>query len=337
MKYSVLGIALGILAISILVIGSFFVGFAPIATAANVTDTATIDVEVSGLTLIDVNPAEFTWTGIDPGTNTSTKQAQIENIGSTNFTWIWFNVTQPANRPFGTGLNGSYVASNFLWIAKEDLGADSDYFTVDRLEFNETRSLVYITDPDGNTPPDHSKFTYGRFRNTSHEYFWFINKSGGDCNGAMFWIGDVAHTQGVTGTIDFSSCSNSLDDTPGTTCRSGTLATSSVSDWCYAHAIIGEQTSGRNYTVAVWNDTSGGGTNLGYRVRWSHWNAEAPGGVDWAEGNSLHNDYFSSSLIIYPGNSTVADLKIYLPFGVAKGYSSQGTLTVFARSDPEPL
>lgn len=317
MKYSVLGIALGILAVSILVMGSFFVGFAPSVAAVNVTDTAKIDILVGTLTLIDMNPAEFSWSGVDPGTDTARKQVQIENIGSTNFTWIWFNVTQPTDRPFATGLNASYVASNMLWISKED--ADT-YYAVDRLEFNETRSLIYLTDPDGTIPPNSSKFAYGRFRNTSMEYFWFYDYSAGTC-GALS-VGDVAHSQGETGSIDFSACDSGLTGTPGTNCRDGPTTESSIAGWCYADVNIG----GENYTVAVQNSTDG------YRVRWFHWNVEAPGGLDYGEGSSFHNDYFSSSLIIYPGNSTVADLVIYMPYGVADGKLAQGLLTVTARN-----
>ena len=322
MKYSALGISLGILAAVVFVLGSFLIGFVPNAVAVNKTDTATIDITVGTLTMVDMNPAEFIWSGINPGTAGVRKQAQIENIGSTNFTYIWFNVTQPSNRPFGTGFNSSYNAANFVWIARENStdSPDSEYFAVDRLEFNETRSLVYLTDPEGNTPPDHSKFTYGRFRNTSFEYFWFINKTD-DCDGATFWVGDVAHRQGVTGTIDFSSCVSGLNNAPGTTCRYGAL-TDAGNGWCYADVNIG----GRNYTVAVDN------TTVGYKVRWFHWNADAPGGRNFRVTN---NNQWFSTITIYPGNSTVADLKVYVPYGVAKGLLTQGTLTVIVSSDPE--
>lgn len=320
MKYSVLGISLGILAISILVIGSFFVGFAPSVSAINVTDTATIDINVSELTLIDMNPAEFSWTAVDPGTNTSTKQVQIENMGSTNFSKMWFNVTQPGSRPFATGSNTSYNAANFVWIAREDQAADSDYFAVDRLEFNESRSLIYLTDPSGNIPPNQTEFNYGRFRNTSFEYFWFVERNGEDCTGADLYVGDEPHKQSVTGTIDFSSCSGALTNAPGTNCRTGTL-TDGSGGWCYADVNIG----GRNYTVIVHDG--------GDQLRWSHWNAQLPGdgGVDFRPAADNYNEFFSET-VIYPGNSTVADLKIYLPYGVAKGKLTQGTLTVIARS-----
>ncbi len=320
MKYSVLGISLGILAISILVIGSFFVGFAPSVSAINVTDTATIDIDVSELTLIDMNPAEFSWTGVDPGTNTTTKQVQIENIGSTNFSKMWFNVTQPGSRPFATGSNASYNAGNFVWIARENKSADSDYFAVDRLEFNESRSLIYLTDPGSNIPPDGSTYRYGRFRNTSFEYFWFVERNGDDCIGANLYVGDEAHRQSVTGTIDFSGCAGALTAAPGSNCRLGTLTDTGVADWCYADVNIG----GRNYTVIVHDG--------GDQVKWSHWNAQLPGGVDFRPAADNYNEFFSE-IIIYPGNSTVADLKIYLPYGVARGKLTQGTLTVIARSD----
>ena len=323
MKYPVLGISLGILAISILVIGSFFVGFAPSVSAVNVTDIATIDVNVSTLTMIDMNPAEFSWVQVDPGTNTTWKQLQIENIGSTNYTKTWFNVTQPASRPFGTGDPSSYVASNFLWIAREGQDGDANYFAVDRKEFNETRSLIYLTDPDGNIPPDHSTWNYGRFRNTSFEYFWFYNKTDGDCTSANFYVGDDPHRQTVTGTIDFSSgCAGALTDAPAGDCRSGTL-TDGETGWCYADINIG----GKNYTIAVNDD--------GSQVRWSHWNIQFPGGSDFGHGDETYNNVIFSSINVHPGNSTVADLKIHLPYGVAKDDVTQGILTVIARSDED--
>ncbi|UCG95911.1 MAG: hypothetical protein JSV92_02620 [archaeon] len=328
MKYSVLGISLGILAVSILVAGSFFVGFAPKVSAINVTDTMTIDVNVSTLTLVDMNPAEFSWVGVDPGKDTARQQLQIENIGSTNFSKVWFNVTQPADRPFATGDPTEYDAANFLWISRENYTGDSSdpvYFAVDRLEFNESRRLIYLTDPDGNIPPNETKYHYGRFRNTSYEYFWFTDSreaTPDDCNGANFYVGDDPHTQAQSGTIDFSStCPNSLTDAPAGDCRSGTLTQAGSTDWCYANINIG----GRNYTIAV---------NMnGTQVRWSHWNIQFPGGSDFGYGDeTFHNEIFSE-MNTFPGNSTVADLKIYLPYGVAKGVVSQGILTVFVRSE----
>lgn len=331
MKYSVLGISLGILAISILVAGSFFVGFAPSVLAVNKTDTATIDVNVSTLTLIDMNPAEFAWYAVDPGTNTSRKQLQIENIGSTNFSKVWFNVTQPADRPFASGDPTEYNAANFLWLAREnytDDSPDNKYFAIDRIEFNESRRLIYLTDPDGNIPPNETKYHYGRFRNTSFEYFWFTDSresSPDSCDGANFYIGDDPHTQVQSGTIDFSSgCGvNSLTDSPAGDCRSGTLTQAGSTDWCYSNINIG----GRNYTISV---------NMnGTQVRWSHWNIQFPGGSDFGYGDETFNNEIFSDLNCYPGNSTVADLKIYLPYGVAKGDVTQGTLTAFVRTEED--
>ena len=103
-----------VLAISILTV--IFSNFAP---AAEDDEGSTIDITVGSQTLIDLTPASFSWTGLNPGDVGTVHQAQIENIGSTNLTHIWFNVTQPTSNPYGTGSNGSYDAANFVWISRE--------------------------------------------------------------------------------------------------------------------------------------------------------------------------------------------------------------------------
>ena len=276
--------------------------------AATDAEGSTIVVEVAQKTMIDLTPASFTWTGLDPGSTGSVMQAQIENIGSTNLTKIWFNVTQPSDRPFGTGTNASYDSGNYVWIARES----GDYYAVDRVEFNESRSLVYLTDPDGNTPPDGTKYSYGRFRDAGSEYFWMLDKSSGNCAGATFYIGDLAHTKTQTGSVDFSSCSAGLNNAPGTGCRYGTLTAATGGGWCYADVNIG----GKSYVVAVDNST------LGYKIRWSHWNQDLPG----ADSASNDETFYTGNL--YPGGSTVANITVHVPFGVAMGYSHTGTLYV---------
>ncbi len=299
----------------ILFSGSLFLKFTPKAAAVNVSDSSDIILDVGEKTLIDLTPSSFSWGAIDPGSTGSIKQAQIENIGSTNLTKIWFNVTQPSSNPYGTGSNGSYRSSNFVWISKES----GNYYAVDRLEFNETRSLVYLTDPDGNMPPNETKFSYGRFRNASFEYFWFLDKSGGNCDGATFYLGDVAHSKEATGTINFDpggGCTSGLNNAPGTTCRSGAL-TDAGNNWCYADANIG----GDSYVIGINN------TDLGYAVRWSHWNQDFPG------ADSASNDETFYSGLLYPGNSTVANITVYLSRGVAKGRLNTGTLFVIGTNE----
>lgn len=283
--------------------------FSQMAPATQDDEYSTINVSVGERMMIDLTPASFAWSSLDPGSAGSIKQAQIENIGSDNITTLWFNVTQPASNPYGTGNNGSYEASNFVWIARET----GSYYAVDRLEFNETRSLIYLTDPDGNSPPNATKWVYGRFRNASIEWFWMFDKTGGTCASHLFYVGDVGHTETTTGSVDFSSCSGALTNAPGTGCRLGTMT--DAGSWCYADIKIGNQGSGLNYTIAV-DDA-----NLD-RVRWSHWNQDLPGSGTYIE------TFYSG--ILYPGNSTVANLTVYISYGVSSGQLGQGELYVIA-------
>jgi len=294
------------LLISILTVCALVIAFSRLVPAAEDAEGSTITLDVGEETLIDLTPASFSWTGLNPGDIGSIRQAQIENIGSTNLSSIWFNVTQPASNPYGTGSGANYNAGNFVWIARET----GNYYAVDRLEFNESRSLVYLKDPDSNTPPNASKFVYGRFRNASGDYFWMFDKSNPICTAITFYIGDVAHTQTVTGSVDFSSCSGALNDAPGSSCRSGLLSAASATD-CYADINIG----GASYVIAVDNSTLD-------RVRWSHWNQDLPGA-----GTASNDETFYTGTL-YPGNSTVANITVYLSYGVAQGALGSGTLYV---------
>lgn len=290
-----------------IVICAVIAAFSNLVPAAQDDESSAIILDVGEQMMIDLTPASFSWSSLNPGTVGSVKQAQIENIGSDNITTIWFNVTQPTSNPYGSGNNGSYEASNFVWIARED----GNYYAVDRLEFNETRGLVYLKDPDGNSPPNGTKWVYGRFRNATQEWFWMFDKTGDTCVSNNFYIGDVAHTESVTGTVDFSgACVNDLTASPGASCRYGTL-TDSGDGWCYADINIG----GLNYTIAA-DDT-----NLD-RVRWSHWNQDLPGSGTYIES------FYSGTL--YPGNSTVANITVHLSYGVSSGTLNQGELYVIA-------
>jgi len=291
---------------------ALIMAFTQLTPAATDDEGSTITLEVGAETMIDLTPASFSWTGgeaVSPGQFGAIKQAQIENIGSRNLTEIWFNVSQPTGNPYGSGNNGSYVASNFVWIAKET----GNYFAVDRKEYNETRSLIYLTDDDSNSPPNSTKYAYGRFRNATGDYFWMFDKSSGDCDGANFYVGDVAHTQTATGSVDFSTCDAGLNNAPGTNCRIGALTAASVSNYCYADVNIG----GDNYTIAVDNTTLD-------NVRWSHWNQDLPG----ADAATNDETFYTGTL--YPGNSTVANITVVVTYGVAQGILGSGTLYVIA-------
>jgi len=292
-----------------------------VAFAAQSEDVLNVTVIVSTKTMVDVNPAAFSYTGAEPGSANYTDDSgytavQIENIGSHNITHIWFNVTQPEERPFATANATKYDAGNFVVLKQE---GGSAYLFVDRLDFNESKTIVYLTDPSGNIPPQ-SPYKYGRFRNASNEWFWFVNPdANGWCNStsATFYLANEPKTSDSTGTTDFSSCSGSLSTAPsGSGCRSGS-PTSTVDDgtqnWSYIADVA--LSSNEHYHVAInqWcNET-----------RWVKWNVDAPGASDALSVA----DYFISN-DLPPGDSVIAYTGIHVPYGTMEGTVKKGYLTV---------
>jgi len=285
-------------------------------SAVTDTDIANITVQVATKTAIDVNPAALAWLGVDPGTVGGPSQEalgpnyyaiQIENIGSHNISKIWFNATYPSSRPFATGTNASYDAGNFVVLARE---SSNNFYFPNRLEFNESRTLVYLRDPSNNLPPDGTHYSYGRFRNTSFEYFWMVDRSDVNCDGNTFYIGNVPHTESQTGTTNFVSGDFSTVTLTASTSHPG---------WCYADITVGGA-GGEPYTIYVKNETYD-------QVFFVHWNK------DWGEGSNA--EYFwdmsgNPGYPLVPGNSTAALIRVFVPYGVHEGYVKQGILTVIA-------
>ena len=287
------------------------------AVEVNDTDIVSVDVVVANKTMVDVNPAAIRWEGVEPGAVGGPEletlgpgfyAIQIENIGSHNITHIWFNNTYPSSRPFATGSSTSYDAGNFIALRRE--GASTDFFFPNRVEYNESRSLVYLKDPEGDMPPN--DWYYGRFRNTSYEYFWMVKPGDGTyCNssGTTFYIGNTPHTESQTGSTDFSQ---SAERTAVTLAQSG--------EWSYGDIPAGHALE--NYEVAVYYTCD--------KVIFYKWNMDMPGAT-----SSSNAEYFWSAdsgdwpgYPLVPGNSTVAEIRAYVPYGVYEGLVKQGTLTV---------
>jgi hypothetical protein len=285
----------------------------------NATDTATVTVTLAMRTIVDISPSIMTWT-VDPGavcgrdisgstcneTTGNFRAVQIENIGSRNITRIWFNTTMPTQSPFATGDTSQTDSGNYVVMTQNESVATPFYF-VKRVEYNSTRDIWYLTDPDGNMPPNVSKFTYGRFHNGSEEYFWFIDKpSTGLCNESSYIrIGNTAHTQSATGSVDFSDASqyDEITLTPGTTYATGDINTGPLD----------------GYSVAVSNTTA-----AGCRVMFSHWFKDYP--FDTLSEAVYSFDSTTNPLV--PGDSIAKLIGVIVPYGIHEGASGQGTLTV---------
>ena len=279
-----------------------------------------ISVQVATRTMVDIAPESITWLALEPGSEGTSSDVsnqnvnrpgsiQIENVGSTNITKIWFNTTytgtfgDPTTRPFGTGDNGSYDAGNFVVLSKYN---QNDYYWVNRVDYNESQELVYLYVPSG--------WYYGRIRNGSQEYFWAINASE-NCNTAHIRIGQTPHTLTQDGTTNFVDTGN----------------TTGYSDWWeYQLTSVDSYTGvanitldGRNYCLAVKNCNS---------VMLYKWNKDAPG-ADTCGNDIYFWDNETGDGELTPGSSVIADLRVRVPYGVYQGYVKQGILTVIVQSE----
>ncbi|MCK5698390.1 MAG: hypothetical protein KAH93_00945 [Candidatus Aenigmarchaeota archaeon] len=302
--------------------------------AINVTDNATIMVSLNIKTMIDISPENMSFGTADPGTRVgnytndelfgvSKTGFQLENIGSTNITNMWLNITQPSERPFATGDSSKYDAANFI---SASINSSPDNMTIiaqntmsfiDRLEYNETRELVYL-----NLPSDTR--SHGRLRSGHNEFFWALSTTGTDCNASAnavtFTIGTVAHNQTQTGTIDLV----------GGSVQSATLAAmydgGFNANWSYSSAspnYITVDSPSSDYCVAAYIDCS--------KVRIFRWNADAPGAGTCGLSGSGYV-YNSTNTELLPGDSMAMNIEMRVPFGTAMGQVKTGYLTVIAQS-----
>ena len=60
----------------------------PVTFAGETSDTFTVDVNISSVGTIVVNPTSVSWVGIDPGEDSSSTSITIKNVGSKNVTDI---------------------------------------------------------------------------------------------------------------------------------------------------------------------------------------------------------------------------------------------------------
>ncbi len=274
-------VVLGILALIIYTPGTF---------AAQQYDIVTISVNVSQLTLVDINPANLSWgngsTVLNPGSvGDASKEANnyeniwIENIGSTNITHIWFNNSYESSIPFGTGNPDNYDPANMVVISN----GSSPYQFINRVEYNES-DYMYLTLPAGWS-------SFGRLRNATQEWFWSLVPTT-DCSDGTIYISTSPKTVSDTGDTDLTDNSFALNDI-------GTEGVTNVT------------VGGEHYCVIVPSDCS--------RVMFTRWNRD-----EASKHTSCVNDpvinggyYFSGSLV--PGAVKKAWVHVHVPYGVPYG------------------
>lgn len=274
----------------------------------NATDSATVSVNLSSRVMIDITPAALAWHDVAPGGEGNRSHEvhnfyaiQIENIGSRNISYVWFNASFPSSSPFGVGGTTNTNSGNYIALSPNE--SSDEFWFVNRVEFNATRSLVYLTDPDGNMPPDASKFLYGRFHNTSNEYFWMTDNASACNHSSYIRIGNTAHTKEATGSVEF--------DNPAE------YTQFNLTSWeNYAYGDINSGPLG-GYCAAVKSDG---------KVFFSRWNKDAP--FHLCNNNEYAWNSTARGENLVPGDSFAMKIKAFVPYGIYEGSSNPGTLTV---------
>ena len=307
-KYNLKYLGIGALVISLLVISTF-------AFADTGTDTILVDITVSSVTYIDINPNSTSFTG-NPGETSNANPLQLENIGSTNISTIDVNATNAASNPWATGSVSNYNAGDFVLLNKS---TDGILYYINTKSWNETKPH-YVTAPSGWTEGDSSGY-FGRFRtvslgqgpsgDTGEEYFWFTEGGGINCTNGSFYIATIPHTKTNTGTIDFSSAS--------------AITLTASSDGTYGVATIDQGASAlQQYCVRVSADCS--------EVTIFKYNVAMDGPGACTNDKHLYDASGDESSLDYllPGETFDIWMVAKIPFGVADGSVSTGTVTFIA-------
>jgi len=307
MKFSIQNVALIILGLLLLSVSVFAI------PTANTTEEVTINVNVSTITQIDFTPDTLSWTDLNPGEIGENKDLFVENIGSTNITYLWLNATHPSSRPFGSGLRANYDAANFITIKRES-DASWAYFYVNRYEWNETSSLPFASFDSG--------WKYGRFRtanfsdNTYHEFIWTVNPgANGLCNDtdANAAKGDVRiaktpHNSSSTGTTDFTSSGSDYSY------YNISNAGGNYTDWGLVEVTV----DGYQYCMAIKSSCD--------EAIFYKYNIDVPG----EEGGCAYQDLLADGTTKFnPGDTMVLNTRVVVPYGTPHG-TITGTLRIVA-------
>ncbi len=331
---------IGVVSVLLVLIGALFVFITPkevvfgeFSNATYSYDEAVVNVTINAKTIIDITPEIMDFGLLDPGsigkvynvtdgTNNAIQlgQFEIENLGSTNITQVWLNVTQPAQNPFGSGNAalydpGNWIAVNVSWYKKNQVPTWNNSMSyVDRIEFNESKELVYL-----NTPLNTK--SYGRLRFANQEYFWAINTSASNCQASTttpvyLVLGNPSEPHNVTDTGDIN-----LRD--GDEVVVEYTAYDATTGYSYPTKAIEYPVNGEEYVILIAGDCS--------HIRLVKWNHDAlPAGVDTLLSNKGY--VFSTTNAaqgLLPGEGIAMNIEMRVPYGVvASPYT--GYLTVIA-------
>ncbi|MDI6806357.1 MAG: hypothetical protein QMD14_00900 [Candidatus Aenigmarchaeota archaeon] len=286
------------------------------------TDTATVDVVVANLTIIDISPNAVTFSDINPGAVSSADTTfDLENLGSKPIDYITADIIGlPTSNPFETGSAANYYAGNFLAISvnKASATADPTETDVDKFEFVRTRNFNesddtprYLTVPTGNFN--------GRFRFDNEEFFFAATPSAGYYGNGTLYIGTAAHNDANLGDVDVT------DNGVALTFYTSAADTPHVG---YADVTISLASGDQKYCAIV-NATT---ATAGY-VDLARFTADAISkcGTGAADGGKYIVDA-GADQVLQPGQSKGLNLGVRIAYGVYQGSLSQSTLEITATS-----
>ncbi|MFT4892378.1 MAG: hypothetical protein ACI8Z7_000150 [Candidatus Nanohaloarchaea archaeon] len=330
------------------------------ATAQESTENnLDVNINISEKTIVDIQPKTFSWgagtTQVQPGDIAGpNKEAngygriQIENLGSVNITQLWFNTTFPTQRPFGKGNSDLYDSANFIALDSNTTGVNDHNQFVNRKEYGldqsagaDTQDIIYLDTP--------SNWDYGRFRDSSSEYFWTVDDTGGgDLGGATFRIGVDHHNESQTGSTNLDEdCQGGPTAGSNTDCNGYTLSTTSAegTTWAYTAVEVGALDSTNlaidgdgKYYCAVMNSTqvtkNGADESDRPAVYFLKWNKGFPsadqGDCGYATNYTIGSDGEFESLT--PGQWITQNIRARVPYGVVSAELPTGSLYVLANS-----
>jgi hypothetical protein len=283
--------------LGIVFLATFLLLAIPLAFAA--TESATVSVTVTAAAAIDINPNSFSWSPSGAGVTDSAQYFQVENIGSSDLTGIYAQVTNAADNPYGTGTASNYNAGDFILI---DNSTSGTFYYVENKNWNESIPS-YVTVPtgwqEGDTGALHGYFvrirSVGLETAEGEEYFAFtLNGTDGTCSAGTVRIGITPHTKSQTGSTDFSDGSGEYASVSLT---SGSGSVSGVNSVFDAHKIV-VSSDCRSIALVYWDQSLG--------------------------GNYLYPGTLS------PGAAVDMRIEPKIPYGVVGGSAISGTLTIVA-------
>lgn len=322
------------------------------ASAADTENNLQIEVNISEKSIIDIQPKNFAWgqgtTTVLPGTQAGPNEEQsgygriqVENLGSVNITQVWLNATGPSVRPFGTGDASNYDSGNFIAIDSNNSSVSDKNAFISRVEYGldqpAGQDIIYLDTP--------ASWDYGRFRNTSQEYFWTFNDDedgDGTLGDSVFRIGIDPHNSSQTGSTSLATtCANGDEAGSNTECNGYNL-NNLTNGWAVTDVEVGVQdtTTGSNdggiqYCVAIDYDSAVADSGTHPKVVFIKWEKSHPAVQQAGSGSDCGTvtEYLvGGSTSVVPGAWKTYNIRAKIPYGTVSAQLPTGSVYVLANS-----